>query len=327
MIDTSWNPVNPKIAQRIFERCAMIDDIADLIGLKERRLEHEGWLKLRGTAIGASEVSAILGQSSYASPFTIWGQKLGTIDPPEQTEAMAWGARLEALILEAYAEETGRSVQRTRWTYRNEERPHLIASPDGFQLSEDRDDRGLVQAKNTMIGWDEEIPQQTWIQMQSEMAVTGLTWNTAVALCGGHRLVWQDIERDQGFIDETLTRLDDFWHYVMDAEPLPTSFIDGSEHTKKALFTIFPENGTLEAVTLDGADSELHDELQGLKSVKKNATNRIGEIENLFRAMIGKATYGVLPDGGVYSLKTQSRKEHIVKESRFRVLRFKESQK
>jgi predicted phage-related endonuclease len=239
---------------------------------------------------------------------------------------MRWGDRLEELILQAYAEETGRVVQRTRWTYRSNQYAIMIASPDGFQISKHRDDAGLVQAKNTFIGWDEEVPMGTWIQMQAEMAVTGLAWNTAVALAGGNRLVYKDIERDDEFINNHLIpRLSQFWVYVEAADPLPDSFIDGSEHTKKALFEIYPEDDTLEHVSMDGTDQLLHDELQGLKSVVKNAKQRASEIENFFRAKIGSSTCGVLPDGGVYSLKTQSRKEHVVKASTFRVLRFKES--
>lgn len=322
MLDKSWNPVNPNIARQVYQRIEFVSEA-------EREICQKEWLALRRAGVGASEVSAVLGQSSWASPFTIWGQKLGTIDPPEQTEAMVWGNKLEELILEAFAEETGRKVQRSRWTYRNIEYDFMLASPDGFQLSDHRSDAGLVQAKNTFIGWDEEIPKATWIQMQSEMAVTGLNWNTAVALAGGNRLFYKDIIRDADFIDKQLIpRLVDFWDYVVDAEPLPDSFIDGSAQTRKALQDLYPEIDDAEAVTLDGSFQGLHEERLTLKAGIKEKQLRVSEIENLIRYRAGEKTYAVLPDGGVYSFKTQTKKEekHVRKASTTRPIRFKESE-
>jgi len=46
-------------------------------------------------------------------------------------------------------------------------------------------------------------------------------------------------------------------------------------------------------------------------------------LTNYLKAAIGSHTIGVLPNGEMWTYKTQSRKEHIVKESTFRVLRRK----
>lgn len=320
MLEASWNPVNPNIARRVYQRIEFVSEI-------EREVCQKEWLALRRSGVGASEVSAVLGQSSWASPFTIWGQKLGTVDPPEQTEAMRWGNKLEELILEAYAEETGRQVQRSRWTYQSDKNSFMLASPDGFQLSDHRSDAGLVQAKNTFIGWDEEIPMATWIQMQAEMAVTGLNWNTAVALAGGNRLFYKDVIRDADFIDKQLIpRLVDFWDYVVTAEPLPDSFIDGSDQTRKALEELYPETDDAQAVSLDGSFQGLHEERLTLKEGIKQMERRAKEIENLIRYRAGEKTFAVLPDGGVYSFKSVTKKEYVVKASTTRRIRFKESE-
>lgn len=264
----------------------------------------EGWLEARRRAgVGASEVPALLGESRFSSPAKLYATKLFGDDEPMSDHAK-WGLRLEPLIIEAAEEELG--IQ----AYHNDNHTILgsltgepfFCTPDGLCMWEERDGVGLVQAKDS-FGWDEEIPQEVWIQEQAEMAVTGLEWSLVLGLM--HRkLVWKVVERDELFIRESIDpAVMDFWRLVLLADGLPDEYIDGSGATKKALARLFPEPTPEKYVELGGDFQELHLERVELKKQTRVWDERIKEIENKLRNKIGAATYGKLPNGGVYSIK------------------------
>jgi hypothetical protein len=68
-------------------------------------------------------------------------------------------------------------------------------------------------------------------------------------------------------------------------------------------------------------------ELANWKDAVKATQERITERENSLKALIGDATYAVLPDGSRYSWKTQERKEYVVPASVTRVLRKEKAKK
>jgi hypothetical protein len=79
--------------------------------------------------------------------------------------------------------------------------------------------------------------------------------------------------------------------------------------------------GSGEVVALPGIAIDWDTELMALKEQRKELDERIGLLENQIINAIGPATAGVLPNGTVWSYKTQTRKEHVVKASEFKVLR------
>ena len=58
------------------------------------------WQAFRTTVqgIGASEAAAALGLSPWKSPYSLYLEKVGEIDGPEENEHMAWGRKMEPLI-------------------------------------------------------------------------------------------------------------------------------------------------------------------------------------------------------------------------------------
>jgi len=283
------------------------------------------WLRARQqNGVGASESPIICGMSPYGSIVKLYGQKLGLIDPDDETEAMRWGKKLEPLILDEYRHETGRVAYGSNVLLQSLSCPWMLATPDGEQCAEDHDGPGIVQVKNTDLAsdWKEGVPRRVWVQMQHEMMVTGLDWGTAVALLNRGKLVWADVERDDRFIDETLVpRCDEFWKRVVNREGIPTHWIDGSADTYDALKAMFPEKLVGETAPLDGELIDVHINMHELKTTVAEAEREIKRLENQLRLAIGERTYGRLPNGITYSYKTQTRAEHVVKSSTFRVLR------
>lgn len=282
------------------------------------------WLRLRReTGIGASESPIICGMSPYGSIVKLYGEKLGLLDPQEENEAMRWGKLLEPVILGQYREETGYSVQANNALFQSIEKPFMLATPDAFDWAAARK-LGLVQVKNTGLeyDWKEGAPLRVWCQCQHELYVTDLDRITALALLSGRKLVWIDIPRDDRFINDTLLpRCSEFWSRVVNKEGIPEHWLEGSDDEFAALKAMFPERLEGSTVELGPEFIDVHERMQEMKTLVATAEREIKTMENRFRLAIGEHTYGRLGSGLTYSLKTQTRAEHIVKACTFRVLR------
>jgi len=92
--------------------------------------DRNAWLKERRAGIGGSDVPAVLGISPYASPYTVWADKLGLIPEKEFTEAMRQGVDLEAYVSRRFCEETGLIAHKKNKILRNPIYPYSLANID-----------------------------------------------------------------------------------------------------------------------------------------------------------------------------------------------------
>ncbi len=285
------------------------------------------WLAERRNGLGASDISAALGINPWKTPFALWAEKCGLLPPEEQAkenEAIEWGLRLEEPIIEAFGQRTNRSVhipaQPTMVAH--PEYDFLRCTPDAYQWRSESGPKGDLQVKTTaqQNAWEWEnggVPLMYEVQVQAELFVTGMEWGSIACLIGGQRLVWRDIQPDTDFIQLVLPRLEQFWESVQTLTP-PS--VDGDTVTTKVLQRLHPDdNGA--TVDLPAESADWHEQLLALKANIKAAEQRQREIENQIRACMGSATFGVLPNGVKYSLKTQERSEYVAKASKYRVLR------
>lgn len=283
------------------------------------------WLRARQqNGVGASESPIICGMSPWGSVVKLYAQKLGLIDPDDENEAMKWGKIMEPHILDEYRAETGRRVRSAQALLQSIENPFMLATPDADQEAEDHDGRGTAQVKTTELDhdWKEGVPRHVWCQMQAEFAVTGYEWGTAIALLRRSRLVWADVERDDDFINSVIIpRCAEFWRCVVNHEPIPREWIDGSADEHEALKKMFPEVLAGETAVLDAELIDSHINMQELKATMKEADREVARLENQIRLAIGEKTFGKLPNGVTYSYKNQQRAGYEVKPASFRVLR------
>jgi putative phage-type endonuclease len=287
---------------------------------------RESWLIQRKNGIGGSDAAAAIGASPWKSPFALWSEKVGLVESPDlsDNEAVEWGNRLEPVIAQAYAERSGRHVTvEPPFTIRTHpEYPWMLATLDATQ-GDDKRGPGNVQIKTAgashVHDWDEEPPLHYQVQVQHEMAVSGLRWTTLVVLIGGQKLRWFDIARNERFIVAMIAKEQAFWQKVTDEEPPE---VDGSEQTAKVLGKLFPEDdGEAEVLPQESLDWDR--ELVEVKVELAKLEERKRLAENHLRLAIGAASMGILPDGTVYTNKQQTRAAHSVAESTFRVLRRK----
>ena len=74
------------------------------------KYKGDGWLELHKTGIGGSDAGAIAGFNPYESPFTVYYEKTGGMQPKEITEAMRQGTDLEEYVRSRFVEKTGKQV-------------------------------------------------------------------------------------------------------------------------------------------------------------------------------------------------------------------------
>jgi len=283
------------------------------------------WLQDRRSGIGASEAAAALGESPFKSPWELYAEKTGSIEPPDLSDKLyvRLGQVMERGVGEIWAEQTGREIEFWPQTevLRHADRPHVLCTPDAFQFHPDRG-RGSVSIKTTderfLKDWERDgIPLAYQIQNQQELAITGLQWGTLAVAFGRRTLKSFEYDRNDRFIAVLLAKLDDFWRMIETKTP---PAIDWTEGCGRALAALYPQDSG-ETVQLPAEAEEWDATLVAAKERIKEAEKTAAECENRLKAAIGIATFGRFQNGGGYSWKQQTRKAHEVKESTFRVLR------
>ena len=273
---------------------------------------RKDWLAERRNGIGASDVGAALGVCPWKSPYQLLAEKRGVLpekDLAAENEAIEWGLRLEGAIISAFRDRTGRKVWAPESTTINVHPDYsfLRCTLDATQMMLDDDDLGNLQVKTTSL-WNasewqdgEEIPLLYQVQVQAELAVTGMSWGSIACLIGGQRLVWFDIKRNDEFISAMLPKLSQFWELVRSGSPPE---VDGSEMTTRILAQLHPDDdGTIAALPAE-ADKWI-EEMAALQPTIKGLEAQLDLHKNRLRAAIGASTYGVTPQGACYSYKTQ----------------------
>ncbi len=258
--------------------------------------DREKWLAHRKSGIGASEIAAVFGESSWMSAVELYAIKIGAEPDPDlsDNERVYWGAKLEPAIIDGYKDRTGRPVKRSALLLRSRTEPWAMCTLDG--LTGIHEPEWPLEVKNAWGGnageWTEGPPRHYYLQVQQQLLVTGAPRATVACLLGGNRLVWCDIERD----DVELRRISlmgrIFWNECVEAGISPKP--DGSESAKRGLCALYPhaENAI---VKLSADYDQLYEELSELKQQQRAIEKRREEIENQFRAALGSASKAVLP--------------------------------
>lgn len=172
------------------------------------------WHELRLGKVTASRVADILAKTktgastsrqNYLIELAIQ-QVTKVIEPSYQNEAMAWGTEQEPFARAAYEAKTGNFVEQVAFC----DHPTISnfgCSPDGMV-----DDLGLIEIKcpYSATHWqyvkDNAPPRKYWIQMQTQMCVTGRQWCDFVSydprMPERSQLLIVRIDRDEQFIEE-----------------------------------------------------------------------------------------------------------------------------
>jgi putative phage-type endonuclease len=292
------------------------------------------WEEFRKNGLGASDVAAILGISPWKSSLQLYHEKKGNVATGGgETFARRLGLMLEDPIAQLYSEKTNRKVERPpagKFAIDvHPSRPYMMASLDGVQTPAPEGEdptiggTGVLEIKTAGIGkaeaWRNEAPIDYQVQVQHQLACTGLQWGSIAALVGGVSLFWSDVKRDEEFIEILEAACAEWWRkFELNEEPTA----DGSETTKEFLKRLYPID-TAKSVALPVEAIEWDAQRMAVKDEIKKLSARQLEAENKIKAFMGDATLGILPNGITYTWKTTNRRGYTVEPTSFRDFRRK----
>lgn len=249
---------------------------------------HAEWLELRTKGLGGSDIGTALGFNSFKSPYQLWAEKTGLIEPEDISDKVAIqiGNELEDLVARMFTQETGLEVRKDNKTYYHDDHPFLLANIDRKIVGQ----KALLECKTTSVyneaSWDDdEVPASYLLQVQHYLNVLDFDKAYIAVLIGNHRFVWKEIERDNDLIAAYQAQAVNFWEEsVLKLNPPE---IDGSEVTKEAIEQIYSSNTTSQ-ISLPLAQIQLVSELEDIKRDIKTLEAVKGEKENKIREFMGK---------------------------------------
>ncbi len=324
--------------EAIIENVNILANVRDLI--------NEQWLTIRKTGIGGSEVAALFGKSNYASPLSVYMDKMSDEINEIENEFIEWGKTLEPIIREKFPKKfwntTGYQIEVNEFPYmmQSKENPYMLANIDGLvapvndykfniQVADGEWDECFISAGQvggleiktgsgfTAKNWkDNTLPDHYYLQTQHYMAVTGLPYFFIVALIDKH-LLWRYIPRDEEIIAIIKNRVHEFWteHVLKRIAPAPI----GSEIDTSILKSMYSQELKDKALNLDHmADKRIHyKELsEEIKSLQKEQDT----IKQEFMSVMGDAEVAFVGDKKV-SWKMQAGSTYTVTRQPQRVLR------
>jgi putative phage-type endonuclease len=268
---------------------------------KAYRRDRRRWLEARRSGIGGSDAAAVVGLSPWASPLSLWVEKVRDVEDAGQTEAMRWGTVLEDAIAREMAKEHGISLGPCPGILAHPERRWQIATIDRYGVHRHtREPNAVVEVKNTNAfghaDWpaDGPPPDHVVIQVQHQLDVTGLEVGYVAALVGGNTPRWWEIFRDGELIGSLRAEEARFWseHVLTGQPPDPI----GHDADGDALADLYPGDPGRELI-LDRDLLALIEQRQAARVAAAELAAIADGIDLQIKATLGPATEGLRPDG------------------------------
>lgn len=147
-------------------------------------MTREEWLKERMKGIGGSEASAVIGMNPYMTNVMLWDLKTGRREAEDIGEKpyVRYGIEAEEPLRTLFAlEHPEYAVEHQDLvTVPHPEFPFIRGSVDGILTERDTGRKGVLEIKTTSIlasmhkeKWNDQIPQNYYIQVLHYMLVTG----------------------------------------------------------------------------------------------------------------------------------------------------------
>jgi len=277
--------------------------MAKLIMTVEQMADRAAWLDARKKGIGGSDAGVIVGLNRWKSPFALWLEKTGQMEPDslEDNEYVYWGNVLEETVAREFTLRTGKKVRRCG-LLQHDEIPFLLASVDRLVVGENAGLECKTANGFAAKDWDgDNVPDSYYVQCQHYMLVTGAERWYIACLIGGNHFVMQTIERNEDDIKALLEAEKEFWQKVTTGE-MPD--VDGSEDCARALAEKF--KGGLPAIELPSSADGIFSEIDTLTESAESIKMQIEEKKNELRKLLGDAEAGTTATGRKVTWKVQA---------------------
>ncbi|MBM0256368.1 YqaJ viral recombinase family protein [Micromonospora sp. 4G55] len=289
--------------------------------------DQQTWLDARrkgpeGYRIGASEIAAVLGESPWQSPFSLWwGKHAGW--QTSQDRAQRWGHKLEAVIAEVFAEDRPDLLvcRAGAALWAHPEHPWMTCSPDflAVRLGVCTDERGgtcehpphlpcgrphvePVECKSDKGGKGWGKPGTNQVPAHHRMQ---LLWQCAIFNAPRGHLVRNDVpyvvEYDDAARAEVAQWIERAREFVTSLEIGAAPNPDGHKATERALIDLNPAVDVGETAVVGDDIAEAyetwHDQLAFVKDQFEQARNQL-------RAAMGRAESAMTGDGRVFAKRS-----------------------
>jgi len=264
----------------------------------------ENWKELRSRDVTSTEASVLFGCNPYQTLFELWHRKKqAQVVNIDENERMRWGSRLEHSIAHGIAEDNGWEIRRMDEYIRVPE----VRMGASFDYKIEGDKPAILEVKNVdslayRDGWiesdgDIEAPPHIEIQVQVQMAVSGLRIAYIGALVGGNRVILIERKANSNVQNSIMTKIDEFWKSIEDNnEPEPDFTRDAGFISELYGYSTPGKIMNLEGDELHLASALRYRELAGQIKVLEAERN---EIKAEFLRKIGDAEKVI---GGKYSI-------------------------
>lgn len=306
---------------------------------------QDEWLDEKRRCIGSSDVSAILGESPFAGPLSVYATKVLGYTQGDK-ERMVYGRLMERTVSKMYKWKTGRETfdyEKTARTIQyHSQIPWLGVTLDDITTAseehpapENYQGTGPLEIK-TSSGWSytdgnwHRVNKHDWaadpplynqIQLQMQIACIDSMWGSLTALFPDNELTWSDQVRNDKFLEAAYPHLEKFWARVQRKDPPPIDELPSSLDIAKQIY----KDETGESIVLSDKQEELVKEWASLGealSESKKLEKRRKHLEAQIRFILKDATFAEIPSLGKYlTLKTTHRKGYVVEATEFRTLR------
>ncbi|KAB5608389.1 YqaJ viral recombinase family protein [Bifidobacterium jacchi] len=258
---------------------------------------RDAWLQFRTLGVGGSDMGTILGLNPYATPYDLWLEKTGRVEPEDISGkwAVIKGNALEVELRRRFRalHPEYKVIDGTDVSVVSKQHPTMHASLDGWLYDPDTDSWGILEIKtaNAARGrtdWhdddnDPRIPDYYMAQVTHYMAVTGFTWGYVYADIGEAEPVAIRFDRDEQDVKTVVKAAEEFWRFVTD-DRMPR--LKGVDVAKA-----YPEPSTgMETCDDDAQLAELMGEYERAKERAEKAKADLDVLRDSLIVRIGDST-------------------------------------
>jgi putative phage-type endonuclease len=280
-------------------------------------MDQQEWLSERRRGIGSSDAAACCGLSRWATPLSVYLDKLGELERRPMTPEMMWGLRLEPVIADAYCE-LRPGVELTMPGFRRHtELPWMVASADRVA-----NDGRIVELKTCNYfasdEWGEpgtdQVPEAYLLQVMHQMAVhrshgEPIESADVAVLIGGtdfriYSVPWVELLASRLIEIEA-----ELWMRIERRRPPPADWQHPS--TPALIAAMYSPDGGVEM--LDAEAQELARDYTRLGAAEAEAAERRTVIKARLIERMGNASLGLCPDGTKIMRKQVNRRAYEVK--------------
>jgi predicted phage-related endonuclease len=225
--------------------------------------------------MGSGDAAAACGVSRFNTPLDVYLAKRG--EPSDiDNFPIRFGTWNEPLVIAEFERQSGLKVADRQKHMRHPDYPHIGATMDGITFLDNGN--AVVEAKTTSLRYDE-LPDDITVQVQEQLAVSGLKLAFVPVLFSGRDFKVFEVEADAGLQATIISKMDALWGCVLAGNPPPPI-------TLSDVNNLFPQDfgGSLEA-TPETFEEWL--QLKKLKEIMKDHKDQKSVLEMAIKAAMG----------------------------------------